>query len=96
MDDSYTKKVRSAAIAGWWAVLIAGLWLTAAWLIWLGILAARPGWLITLWGGQITWDEVHSVTITFMAVAKLMLLAGVWVVIWLSLWARRLNRQAPA
>ena len=94
MDDSFTKRVGSAAAAGWWTVVVWAIWLTAAWLVWLWVLHARPGWVLTLWGGgDLGWSRVQSITLTFMAVAKLILMAAVLAALWLTLWARRLKRM---
>jgi len=92
MNNTFAQRAREAAIAGWWTVLIGGIWLTAAWLIFLGVSSVQPQWLLTLWGGHMDWDEVHSIWITFIAVAKLILLAGVLVTVWLTIWSRRLKR----
>ena len=95
MDDSLAKRVGSAAAAGWWTILIAAIWLTASWLLWLWLLHAQPGWVLTLWGGGelgLGWQQVQGITLTFMAVAKLILMTVLLVTLWLTLWARRLKR----
>jgi len=92
MNDTFAQRVRAAAVAGWWTMLVGGLWLTASWLMFLGILSVEPAWLLTLWGGHMNWDDVHALMFTFIAVAKLILLTGVFATIWLTIWARRLNR----
>jgi len=97
MDNSFTKRVCCAAAAGWWTVLVGAIWLTASWLIWLCILHIRPAWLLTLWGGGelgLGWEQVQSITLTFMAVAKLILMTVLLVTLWLTLWSRRLKRIA--
>ena len=93
MNDAFAQRVRAAAVAGWWTILIGGIWLTAAWLFMLGILSAEPQWLLTLWGGHMDWNEVHSVMLNYMAVAKLILLTGLLATAWLTIWSRRLKRM---
>ena len=91
MPENFAHIVRAAAVAGWWTVLIGAGWLTLVWLIWMRILRTRPAWLISLWGGNLEWKEVQRLMITFLAVAKLILLVCVLLCIWLSLWAGRLD-----
>lgn len=94
MDESLSKRVGAAAAAGWWTILIGAIWLTVAWVIWLVILGTRPAWLLTLWGGgRLTWATVQTITLAVMGAMKGLLLAGLLVVIWLTLWARSLRRQ---
>ena len=88
MDEKLLDIIRSAAVAGWWTVLIGAIWLTISWLIWMVILKKKPSWLITLWGDNLSWDQVQSIMITFMAVAKIILLVFVLLSIWLTLWSR--------
>jgi hypothetical protein len=99
MSDSaeFARRVGSAAVAGWWTILIAALWLTAVWLAWLGLLAAEPGWVLKLWGGHdLTWADAQRMVLWFMAVFKIILWVALMVMIWLSLWSRRLKRAAAA
>ena len=88
MPENFAQVVRSAAVAGWWTVLIAAIWLTLVWLIWRRILKTKPAWLISFWGDDIEWKDVQRIMITFMAVAKLILFVCVLLCIWLTLWAR--------
>ena len=93
MNDSLAQRVRAAAVAGWWTILIAVIWLTAAWLAFLAILAARPDWLLVLWGGgKLTWPTVQNITLWFFGAFKLVIFAGVLLTIWLTLWSGRLKR----
>ena len=53
MNEAFEKKVRAAAVAGWWVVLIAVGFLTLQWLIYLAILSTtRRGCLPC--GGQVS------------------------------------------
>jgi hypothetical protein len=49
MND-FEKKVRAAAVAGWWTVLIAVLFVTLQWIIYLVVMSDRPAWLLSMWG----------------------------------------------
>lgn len=51
MND-FVKKVRAAAVATWWTVLVGYALLTITWLVYLALVIARPEWLLTLWGGK--------------------------------------------
>ena len=93
MEDDLARRARAAAAAGWWTVLILAAYVTVGWGLWLAILQGRPGWLLTLWGGgALTWAEVQKIVLWFFAVIKLLLLAAIMLLIWLTLWVRRLQR----
>ena len=93
MNDAFPGRVRAAAAAGWWTILIAIIWLLAAWQVSMALLSAQPKWLLTLWGdGELTWPTVHIVMLCFWGVFKLIILLGLFIVIWLTLWSCRLKR----
>ncbi len=97
MNETLQKRVRSAAVAGWWTIFIAAVWMTVSWLALLAILNIEPGWMLRLWGYQDTdslhWQQVRTIVLYFFSIFKLMLFAFVIVVIWLTLWSRRLKRE---
>src|SRR6516165_5165047 len=67
MNDTFEKKVRAAAVAGWWVVLIAYAFLFVVWGVYLGLMSARPEWLLTMWGhGEVNWGLVQTVSLWFM------------------------------
>jgi hypothetical protein len=94
MNEDFAGRIRSAAIVGWWTILIGSLFLTFQWLASLVVLSAKPGWLLTLWGPDTTWETVRTIWWWAMAIFKLCLWLITLLVIWLSLWARRLSRRA--
>lgn len=47
MNDPFEKKVRAAAVAGWWVILIGYALLLVTWVVYLAIMSARPGWFFT-------------------------------------------------
>ncbi len=91
MNEAFRERVRSAAIAGWWTILIGSLFLTLQWLASQFLLSAKPGWLLTFWGPGITWETVETIWWWIMAIFKMCLWLMALVVVWLSLWARRLK-----
>jgi hypothetical protein len=94
MEDQFVQRVRSAAAAGWWTVLIGVIWLTVAWFAYLAVMTRRPEWVLDLWGGQdMTWVTIRNISLWAFAVFKLVLYIFVLLTIWLTLWGRML-RQA--
>jgi hypothetical protein len=93
MNDMFEKKVRAAAVAGWWVVLIAYALLLVTWVAYLVIVSARPAWLLSMWGrGDVSWAFVQTVSVWFMGVFKLFIWLLILVVLWLTLWARQLRK----
>ena len=94
MADTFTARVRSAAVAGWWTILIMAVWMTLSWLAWIGMLSAKPDFMLAMWGGDaMTWAQMHEMVVTFFAVFKMVILTFLIATIWLSLRARQLRRQ---
>ena len=93
MNDPFEKKVRAAAVAGWWVFLIGYALLLVTWVVYRAIMSARPGWLIMMWGqGDVSWAFVQTVSLWFMGVFKLFMWFLFLVVLWLTLWARQLRK----
>jgi hypothetical protein len=93
MNGVFAERVRSAAVAGWWTLLIASIFLTVQWLAYLTIIGSRPAWLLAFWGGgDMDWRTVQTIWIWVTAAFKMMVWVAAMLVIWLSLWARRLAR----
>jgi hypothetical protein len=90
MADVFQQRIRAAAIAGWWTLLIATGFLTLVWVVFLVLISTRPSWYRSLLGPQIAWDNLQTVGLWAVAVFKTCLwLMGV-AVVWLTLWARRM------
>ena len=92
MTRTFTQRVQTAAYAGWCMIIIAVVWLTVTWLAYMAMQYYRPGWILALWGGDITWDEVHWIMLIFTAVIKVILFTLVMVTIWLTIWGRKLEK----
>jgi hypothetical protein len=97
MSDPFVQRVRAAAVAGWWTVLVFGVLLTLSWLCWTAMNAGQPDWMLRFWGGwpDITWEFIQRTTIIAFAVFKGILYVAAMVALWLTLWAWRLARAQP-
>ena len=93
MNDSFEKKLRAAAVAAWWVVLIGYALLTLTWGVYLILVTARPEWMLAMWGQNVTWDFMQTVSIWFLGVFKLLLWFLFLAALWLTLWARQLRKS---
>jgi hypothetical protein len=94
MNDVFNNRVKAAAVAGWWTILAAVVFITVQWILYLVLMSARPAWLLSLWGGDITWPFVQTVWFWFVAAFKFCLWLAVFVVLWLTIWAAQLRKRA--
>jgi hypothetical protein len=93
MDQIFAKKVRAAAVAGWWTLLIATCILLIQWFAYLLIWTRHPAGILCLVGGGVTWPEIRAVWLWAMVASKLVVGMMIFVVIWLTLWARQLAKK---
>ena len=93
MDEMFIKKVRAAAVAGWWTALIAYCVLLIQWVAYLLIMNRQPAGMACLWGTGMTWQEMQSLWLWAMAIYKLCIAMMIFAALWLTLWARQLKRQ---
>ena len=88
MNETFEKKVRAAAVAGWWTVLIALAFVLLQWIEYLAIMNARPAWVLSMWGPNIDWAFVQMVWFWGVATMKVVVWLMVLITLWLTLWAR--------
>jgi hypothetical protein len=93
MNDMFETKVRCAAVAGWWTVLVAAGIFLIQWVIYLLVVPAQPAWVLTLWGPGATWEAVRTTWFWFLAGFKTFLLVVAFFLVWLSFWARQLRKR---
>ena len=91
--DAFERKVQSAAVAGWWTLLIAAGFLTIQWIAYLIVMSTRPAWILFLLGTGLTWNSVQIVWFWAAMVFKLCLWLAAVIVLWLTLWARQMRRR---
>ena len=92
MNDAFEKRVRAAAIAGWWVVLIGLAFISLQWLVYLAVMHTHPSWLLALWGPDVDWAFVHRVWFWAIVILKFIWWLLVLAVLWLTLWARQLRK----
>jgi hypothetical protein len=93
MNDVFQKRVRAAAVAGWWTLLVAAIFLTIQWIVFLFIMKERPECVHDLLFAQLDWAFVQNVWFWMTAIFKLCVWVMALIVIWLSLWARQLKKH---
>ncbi|MES1213532.1 MAG: hypothetical protein ABUL64_03015 [Singulisphaera sp.] len=94
MQVDFERRLQAAAVSGWWTILVAAVLLTASWFAYLAAMAIHPDWLNPLWGREVTWETMENVWLWAMVVYKLILWIFVMIVLWMTLWARQLRKQA--
>ncbi len=94
MNDVFEKRVRAAAVAGWWTLLIAVGFLLIQWIMYLLVTSARPPRLLWMWGPDTAWSFVQTVWFRSLAIAKICLWPFALAILWLTLWARQLRKRA--
>lgn len=94
MNDGFEWKVRGAAIAGWWTLLVGVVVLFVQWFAYLFVGWARPAWATFLLGPGMGWDELLRVWWLATAVLKGLLAILALACLWLTLWARQLRKPS--
>jgi hypothetical protein len=93
MDDVFTKRVWAASIAGWWTVLIFYCVLVIQWLVYLFMMNKQPAAMFFLWGSGASWAQIQTLWLWGMVVFKLALGTMLFIVVWLTFWARQLAKS---
>ncbi len=96
MNADLERKVRGAAIAGWWTLLIAAAVLLVQWGAYLLMMSWRPAWATPLIGPGTTWDDLQRAWWWGTAILKILLLVLAIPCLWLTLWARELRKVGDA
>ncbi len=93
MDELFIKKVRGAATAGWWTLLIAFCILLYQWIVYLLMMNKQPTGIVCLWGPGVSWPEIRTIWLRAMVASKFVIALMLFVVIWLTIWARQLAKK---
>jgi hypothetical protein len=92
MDDAFERKLRAAVSAGWRVLVVEVGLLTLVWVAYLAIMAAHPPALLVLWGPDVTWSTVATISLQAIAVFKVALWLQAALLAWAALWASTLRR----
>ena len=93
MNEDLVKKVRAAAGATWWVVIIGFIWLTVAYFVWLGMMHYCTPLVRDMWGGGgLERSQIQTLSLWFFGALKLALFGLLFAAIWLTLFARHLRR----
>jgi len=93
MNDTVEMRIRSAAAATWWTLLIGMAFLIVQWILYLVFMSSRPGWLLSLWGPKLGWETINQVWFWTLVLCKVFLALLAFVALWLTLWARQLRKH---
>jgi hypothetical protein len=94
MEDTFAARIRAAAAATWWTVLVAAVFLAVQWLAYLLIMNVKPGWAVPLLGPEETWDTIRPVWFRIVVYLKVFVWLLALAALWLTLWARQLRSGA--
>ncbi len=92
MNNEFVQRVKAAAVAGWWTLLMAFAFLLRAWFIFRTLLATRPEWLLALCGPDVSWANINTMGLWLLTIFKLCIYLLALVVVWLSLWTSQLRK----
>jgi hypothetical protein len=92
MNDVFQQRVRAAATAGWWTVLVGVSFLASVWIVFLVLMSARPSWLLWLFSSGVSWDYVQNVGFWVVSIFKMCIWLMARAVVWLTLWAKQLEK----
>ena len=94
MNDTFHVRVHAAAVAAWWTFLIASVFFLLQWIMYLGVMATQPVWVVSFWGPGATWESIGTVWFQALVFVKLTLWLFALAALWLTLWAKQLRRRA--
>lgn len=92
MSESLERRVRAAAVAGWWTLLAGAAVLLLQWLVYLFMMWARPAWATFVLAPGMTWDSFGYLWWLATACFKGLLACLALSCLWLTLWARELRK----
>ncbi|HZZ78114.1 MAG TPA: hypothetical protein VFE62_06330 [Gemmataceae bacterium] len=96
MNQSFGKRVHGAAMAGWKTLLVGVIFLSITWFAFVCVNLIQPSWLLYLYGPGLTWSYIDVVALWLVGIFKVCLWLAALVVLWLTLWARQLQKDEAA
>lgn len=93
MEDLMHKRVRAAATAGWWALLVAVIMIVLQAIGANALAGMHPSWAPLLWGGA-SIERIQRIVLNMMAVFRVLVVVMFIIVVWLSTWSCKLKRMS--
>ncbi len=92
--DPFTARVRAAAVAGWWTVLISVGFAVLLWGSYQMIMCNKPAWVARMWGPDMSWEQIQHLFLWIILAFRFSVWLLILAVIWLTLWGRQLKKRA--
>ncbi|RPI62349.1 MAG: hypothetical protein EHM48_04225 [Planctomycetaceae bacterium] len=92
MNDDFAKRVKSAAVAMWWTVLVAVIFSLIQWGVYMAVMSSKPDWLLCMFGPDMDWKTIQPLILHAIMAVKLGIVAMAMAAIWLSIWACWMKR----
>lgn len=93
MDDIFAKRVKAAAISGWWVCLILTVVIAIQYLSVLYLFSSKPTWFLDLLLG-VDWTFAQKLCLSVIVIFKLLLWTLLIATLWATLWARSLAKSS--
>jgi hypothetical protein len=91
--DTFDARLRAAVRAGAWLLFVPFGLLLLQWFVYLGVMQARPAWVLSMMGPGVDWVEIRAAWLLGMVALKLLLWTQVMLVLWGAAWASLLGRR---
>ena len=96
MSDTFERRLGAAVWAAWRVVLVWWLLLVFSWLASMVVMHLRPGWVLGMLGGDVTWAELGSLYLWILSGFKVLGIVAALGSLFLTLWHRRLGRMSAS
>jgi hypothetical protein len=92
MDATFERRLRAAVSAGWRVLVAEVAFLALVWGIYVSIEGAHPSAMLALWGPDVTWSTVATISLQAIAACKVVIWLQVALLAWAWLWASTLRK----
>jgi hypothetical protein len=92
IDATFERRLRAAVSAGWRVLVVEVAFVTLVWVLYVAIAGAHPTAMLALWGPDVTWSTVATVSLQAIAACKVAIWLQVALLAWAWLWASTLRK----
>ncbi len=92
MNQPFEKNLKAAVGPGWLIFLLAVVLLFGNWFAYMQIMKTKPDWVLDLMGPDASWAEAQRLWMLLMTLWRVWCGILLLVMLWLTLWSRKLNR----